>query len=65
MYTDRILRPYGSLSTRARTGILSVVFSFFRKSLKVRQMAGRCQTGGPQAGRQAGRWTKMEWRGHG
>ena len=33
MYTDRILRPYGSESTSASTGILSVVLSFFRNSL--------------------------------
>lgn len=30
MYTDRILRPYGSESTRPNTGRFSVVCSFFR-----------------------------------
>lgn len=34
MYTERILRPYGSESTSANTGILSVSFSFLKKSLR-------------------------------
>ncbi len=34
MYTERIFRPYGSESTSANTGILSVSFSFLRKSLR-------------------------------
>lgn len=34
MYTERIFKPYGSESTRASTGILSVCFNSFKNSLQ-------------------------------
>lgn len=37
IYTDKILSPYGSLSTSANTGIFSVSFSLRRNSLAAAQ----------------------------
>ena len=35
MYTERILRPYGSESTNASTGIFSVSFNFLKNNLHI------------------------------